>query len=103
MDSHIGLPRLDEPFGPQSHFETNFFGEPTLVDARVILLTKADKMGEYLHPPVELETPRVYMCMYMVVMDASTRRWILTLPKFDKPFSPRFHFGKILGNQCWSM
>jgi hypothetical protein len=36
-------------------------------------------MGEYLHPHIELETPRVYVCMYTMVMDASTRRWILIL------------------------
>jgi hypothetical protein len=56
-----------------------------------------DKMGEYLYPRTELETPRVYVCMYTVVMDASTRRWILILPKFDKPFSLRFHFWKNFG------
>jgi hypothetical protein len=37
---------------------------------RVILLVEVDKMGEYLHPNIELETPRVYM----MVMDTSTRR-----------------------------
>ena len=51
-------------------------------------------MGEYLHPYIELGTFRVYTCMYTMVMDASTRRWTLTLPKFDEPLSPRFHFKK---------
>jgi hypothetical protein len=97
MDSHIGLPRFDEPFGLRFHFE-NLFREPSLVYVRVILLVDVDKMGEYLHPHTELETPRVYVCMYTVVMDASTRRWILILPKFDRPFNARFYFlEKILG------
>ena len=96
MDSHIGLPRFDEPFGSRFHFE-NLFGEPSLVYVRVILLVEVDKMGEYLHPHTELENPRVYVCMYTVVMDASTRRWILILPKFDEPFGPRFHFWKNFG------
>jgi hypothetical protein len=71
MDSHIGLPRLEEPFGSQFRFENSFFfGELSLVYVRVILLVEVDKMGEYLHPHIELETPRVYM----MVMDTSTRR-----------------------------
>ena len=37
------------------------------------------------------------MCMYMMITGASTKRWTLTLPKFDKPFGPWFHFEKILG------
>ena len=57
-----------------------------MVYVRVILLVEADKMGEYLHPHIELETLRVYTCMYTMVMDASIRTWILTLPKFDEPF-----------------
>ena len=103
MDSHIGLPRFDEPFGSRFHFE-NLFGEPSLVYVRVILLVEVDKMGEYLHPHTELENPRVYLCMYTVVMDTLTRRWILILSKFGEPFGPRFHFlEKFWGNQCWSM
>jgi hypothetical protein len=70
MDSHIGLPRLEEPFGSQFHFENFFFGKLSLVYVRVILLVEVDKMGEYLHPHIELETPRVYT----MVMDTSTRR-----------------------------
>ena len=35
--------------------------------------------------------------MYTMVMDASIRRWTLTLPKFDEPFGQRFHFEKFLG------
>jgi hypothetical protein len=96
MDSHIGLPRFDEPFGSRFHFE-NLFGESSLVYVWVKLLVEVDKMGEYLHPYTGLETPRVYVCMYTVVMDTSTRRWILILPKFDEPFGPRFHFWKNFG------
>jgi hypothetical protein len=73
------------------------------VDVRVILLVEGDTMGEYLHPYIELETLRVYVCMYTMVMDASTRGWTLTLPKFDKRFSPRFHFERFWGNRSWSM
>jgi hypothetical protein len=102
MDSHIGLQRFEEPFDSRFHFE-NFFGEPSLVYVRVILLVEVDKMGEYLHPHIELETLRVYTCMYMMVMDASTRRWLFTLPKFDEPFGPQFHFEKFLGNHHWFM
>ena len=74
-----------------------FFGEPSLVYVGVILLVEVDKMGEYLYPRTELGTPRVYVCIYTMVMDASTRRWILILPKFDEPFGPRFHFWKNFG------
>jgi hypothetical protein len=49
------------------------------------------------HPHTKLETPRVYVCMYTVVMGASTRRWILILSKFDEPFGRGSIFGKILG------
>ena len=41
-----------------------------MVYVKVILLVEVDKMGEYLHPHIELETPRVYT----MVMDTSTRR-----------------------------
>ena len=72
-----------------------------LVDVRVILLIGDDKT---IYIPVKLETLRAFMCMYMMVMDTSTRRWTLTLPKFDESFSPRFHFERIfLGNRCRSM
>ena len=97
MDSHIGLPRLNEPFGSRFHFE-KLFGEPSLVYVRVILLVEVDKMGEYLHPHIELETPRVYVCMYTMVMAMSMRRWTLTSPKFDEPFGLWFHFQKFRGN-----
>ena len=73
MDSHIGLPRFDEPFGSWFRFE-NFFREPSLVYVRVILIVEVDKMGEYLHPHIELETLRVYTCIYTMVTDTSTRR-----------------------------
>jgi hypothetical protein len=39
-----------------SYFEN--LGKPTLVDARIILLVKDDKMDEYIHPHIELETLR---------------------------------------------
>ena len=68
-----------------------------MVYVRVILLVEVDKMGEYLHPHTELETPRVYMCMYTLVMGASTRRWILILSKFDEPFGPGSIFWKNFG------
>ena len=68
-----------------------------MVYVRVILLVEVDKMGEYLHPHTELETPRVYVCMYTVVMGASTKRWILILSKFDEPFGPGSIFWKNFG------
>ena len=97
----LTLSKFDEPFGPRSHFEN--FGEPSLVDVKVILLAEADKMGEYPHPHIELETPRVYVCMYTMVMDTSTRRWTFSLSRFGEPFDPQFHFGKFWGNRFWSM
>jgi hypothetical protein len=51
-----------------------------LVDVRVILLVEGDIIGEYLHPYIELETLRVYMCMYTMVMGASTSVITLFLP-----------------------
>ena len=30
--------------------------------------------------------------LYMVITIVPTKRWILTLPKFDEPFGVRFHF-----------
>ena len=62
-----------------------------LVDVRVILLVGDNKT---MYIPVELETLGAFMCMYMMVTDVSTKRWSLTLPKFDEPFSPWFHFEK---------
>ena len=73
MDSHVRLPRFGEPFGSRFRFE-NLFGEPSFVYVRVILLVEVGKMGEYLHPHIELETIRVYTCTYTTVMDTSTRR-----------------------------
>jgi hypothetical protein len=40
------------------------FGEPTLVDVSVILFVENDKMDDYIHPHVELETLRARM-VYM--------------------------------------
>ena len=59
MDSLIGLPRFGEPFGSRFHFETlgNREGRAN--------------MDEYLNPHLELETLKVYVCMYM--MDKSRR------------------------------
>ena len=49
---------------------------------------------------VEFGTLRVFMRMYMMVTCVPTKRWTLTLPKFDEPFGVRFHFEKILwGNR----
>jgi hypothetical protein len=53
-------------------------------------LVKGDTMGEYLHPRIKLETLGAFMCI--MVTSASTKRWTLTLPKFDEPFGARFHF-----------
>jgi hypothetical protein len=61
------------------------------VDLRVVLLVEDDRT---IYIPIELETLGVFMCMYMTVTGASTKRWTLTLPKFDEPFGPRFHFEK---------
>jgi hypothetical protein len=47
------------------------FGEPTLVDVRVILFVEDAKMDDHIHPHVELETLGVYICMYMMGMDAT--------------------------------
>ena len=41
---------------------------------------------------VEFGTLRVFMRMYMMVTSVPTKRWTLTLPKFDEPFGVRFHF-----------
>uniref|UniRef100_A0A2N9HCR7 Uncharacterized protein n=1 Tax=Fagus sylvatica TaxID=28930 RepID=A0A2N9HCR7_FAGSY len=49
------------------------------VDARVVLLVEDDKT------------------MYTMATSVSTKRWTLTLPKFDKPFGVRFHFERFLG------
>ena len=50
------------------------FLEPMSVNAKVILLVGHDKT------------------MYTMVTHVSTKRWTLTLLKFDKPFGVRFHF-----------
>jgi hypothetical protein len=50
------------------------FWEPVSVDARVVLLVKDDKT------------------MYTMATNVSTKRWTLTLPKFDEPFGVQFHF-----------
>ena len=45
-----------------------------LVGVRVVLLVEDDAMGKHLHPYIESETLRVYICMYIMVIDSSTRR-----------------------------
>jgi hypothetical protein len=49
------------------------------VDVRVVLLVEDDK------------------AMYTMATNVSTKRWTLTLPKFDEPFGVRFHFERFLG------
>jgi hypothetical protein len=69
MDSHIGIPKFDKPFGSRFLFlkkKKKKLGEPTLVDVRVILFVEDDKMDEYIHPHTELETLRAQM-VYMVM------------------------------------
>ncbi len=63
MDSLIGLPRFGEPFGSRFHSETlgNHEGHAN--------------MDEYLNPHLELETLKVYVCMY--TMDKSRRDGLL--------------------------
>ena len=53
------------------------------------------RMTRLCTPHVELETLGVLM--YKKVTYTSTKRWTLTLPKFDEPFGPRFHFKRFLG------
>ena len=65
----LTLPKFDEPFGARFHFEN--FWEPSLVNVRVILLVEDDKT---IYIPVKSETLGIFMCMYMMVTDASTRR-----------------------------
>ena len=55
------------------------FWEPMSIDARVVLLVEDDKT------------------MYTMATSVSTKRWILTLPKFDEPFGFWFHFERFLG------
>ncbi len=68
--------------------------EPMSAGVKVILLGGHDTTGEYLHPYTELGAPKVYVYMYTI--DASTKRWAFTLPKFDEPFGSRFYFERFL-------
>jgi hypothetical protein len=52
------------------------------VNVRVVLLVKDDTT------------------LYTMVTNVSTKRWTLTLLKFDEPFGVRFHFEKFRGNRC---
>ena len=49
------------------------------VDTGVVLLVEDDKT------------------LYIMATSVSTKRWTLTLPKFDEPFGVRFHFERFLG------
>ena len=49
------------------------------VDARIVLLVEDDKT------------------IYTMATSVSTKRWTLTLPKFDEPFGVWFHFERFLG------
>jgi hypothetical protein len=62
------------------------------VGVKVVLLVEGNTMGEYLHPYIELGFLKVYIHMYTMVMDSSTKRWTFILPKFDEPFGARFYF-----------
>ena len=77
MDSHIteNLTSLSA-LGSILKF---FFREPTSVNVRVVLLVEDDKT------------------MYTMATSVSTKKWALTLPKFDEPFGVRFHFERFLG------
>ena len=46
-------------YGPV--FFGRVFWEPTSVDVRVILFVKDDKINEYIHPHIELETLRAWV------------------------------------------
>ena len=63
MDSHIESQRFLTSLSTHSSYFENL-GEPTLVDVRVILLVKDNKMDEYIHPHTELETLRAWV-VYM--------------------------------------
>jgi hypothetical protein len=55
------------------------------VDVRVVLLVEDDKT------------------VYTIAINASTKRWTLTLPKFDEPFGVRFYFERFFfffENRC---
>ena len=60
-------------------------------------MVEGDIMGECSYFYIDLETLRVYMYVYTMVIGTSTKRWTLTLPKFDEPFGPHFHFEIFLG------
>ena len=64
---------------------------------RVVLLLEDDTVGKHLHPYIELGTLRVLMYICMMVTSVPTKRWTLTLPKFDETFSVRFPFERFLG------
>ena len=70
------------------------FWEPMSVGVKVVLLVEDDKT---LYIPIEFKTFRVFMCTYMMVTSIPTKRWTLTLPKFDESFGVRFRFERFLG------
>ena len=69
---------------------------PMSVNVRFILLVEDDE-AMYIRPYIELKSLRAFMCMYMMVTSVPTKRWTLTLSKFDEPFGSRFHFERFLG------
>ena len=84
--------KIDEPFGVWFHF-WKIFGN----QCRLVWRSYSWSNMTWLYTfHVEFETLRVFMRMYMMVTCVPTKRWTLTLPKFDEPFGVRFHFEKIL-------
>ena len=75
IDSHIESQRFLTSLSVHGSYFENL-GESTFVDVKVILLVEDDKMDEYIHPHIELETLRaqmVYMGMdSMVILFPST-------------------------------
>jgi hypothetical protein len=63
------------------------------VDVRVVLLVEDDAMGKHLHPYIELETLRAYICMYTMVTDSVNEEIDSHITEnFDEPFGAQFHF-----------
>jgi hypothetical protein len=70
------------------------FWEPMSVDVRVILLVEDDKT---IYIPCRVGNSWGFHVYVHDGYNASTKRWTLTLPKFDEPFGARFHFERFLG------
>ena len=73
----LTLPKFDEPFGIRFHFERFFYFYFLGID--VGRCEGRTLVGD--------DTT-----LYTMVTIVSTKRWTLTLPKFDEPFGVRFHF-----------